>query len=146
MERKREFAAVAALFVAAFSSQAPAQAGISLAIEKHAELTEQRAIVIRVHVACGPFEGVEEFQEALAGAGQARTGAEAEGGIDGMVVCDSVERTHTAHLSSFTDAGFSRGPAGANVSLFVCMLVADEQMCFSGAMQRRVIIAGRIAR
>jgi hypothetical protein len=77
---KRAFALVAALFIVALCPQAHAQAGISLAIEKHARLTEQGAIVITVHIVCGPFEGVEEFQETIAGAFQAKTGAEAEGG------------------------------------------------------------------
>jgi probable HAF family extracellular repeat protein len=122
-------------------SPAPA---VSLAIEKHAELTEQGAAVIRAHIVCGPFAGVEDFQEAFAGAGQEKTGAEAEGGIDGTVVCDGVERTHTAHLSSFTEAGFRPGPAGASVSLVVCMLVGDEQTCFQGSTQRSVVIGGRL--
>jgi hypothetical protein len=120
----------------------PVEAGISLAIEKHARLTEQGAVVITVHIVCGPFAGVEDFQEALAGAGQEKAGAEAESGIDGTVVCDGTKRTHTAHLSSFTEVVFRRGPAGANVSLFVCTLVGDEQICFQGSTQRRVVISG----
>ena len=142
MKPRHMLAGIAALFALALSSPTHAQAGISLAIEKHAALTEQRALVIRVHIACGPFDGTEEFQESVAGAFQETTGAEAEGGIDGMVVCDGVERTHTAHVSSFTDAVFRRGRAGAGVSLFVCMLVEDEQMCFRGSAQRRVVIRG----
>jgi len=62
-----------------------------------------------------PFDGTEDFQETVAGAFQQTSGAEAEGGLHGMVVCDGVERTHTAHLSSFTDAVFRRGTAGASV-------------------------------
>jgi probable HAF family extracellular repeat protein len=122
----------------------PIEAGISLAIEKHAGLTEQGAVVITVQIVCGPFAGVEDFQQASAGAGQEKTGAAAEGDLDGTVVCDGVERTHTAHLSSFTEAVFRRGPAGANVSLFVCTLVGDEQMCFQGSTQGRVVIKGRL--
>jgi hypothetical protein len=85
MEPKRAFAHVAALFIVALCPQAHAQAGISLAIEKHARLTEQGA-----------------------------------------------------------DVGFRRGSAGANVSLFVCTLVQNEQICFQGSTQRRVIIRGQL--
>jgi probable HAF family extracellular repeat protein len=122
----------------------PAEAVISLAIEKRARLTEQGAVVLTVQIVCGPSAGVEDFQETSAGADQERTGAKAEGGIDGTVVCDGVERTHTAHLSSFTEVGFKRGPAGADVSLSVCTLVGDDQTCFTGAAQRRVIIKGGV--
>ena len=69
-------------------------------------------------------------------------GKEAEGGMDGTVVCDGVERTHTAHLSAHTDAAFKHGPARASASLFLCTLVGDEQICFHGAMSRRVILRG----
>ena len=144
MAPKQAFVAIAALFVVALCPQVHAQdAGISLKIKKHAQLTEQRAMVIRIKIACGPFEGVEEFQQAFAGGGQEKTGAEAEGGIDGTVVCDGVRRTHTARLTSFSGTGFRRGPASADATLIVCTLVDDEQMCFSGSTQRRVIIQGR---
>jgi hypothetical protein len=133
-----------ALIVVALSPPVHAQGNISIAIEKHAALTKQGAIVITVRIACGPLPGVEEFQEAIASAAQEKTGAEAEGGLDGTVVCDGVDRTHTAHLSSFTDAGFKRGPASASASLLVCTLVGDEQMCFQGAMHRRVIVRGAL--
>ena len=115
---------------------------ISLEIEKHADLTEQGAVVVRTRIVCGPFAGVEDFQETLASAAQDKTGAEAEGGIDGTVVCDGVERTHTAHRSSLTEADFKPGPAGAGMSVSMCVLVGDEQSCFSGNAQRRVIIRG----
>jgi hypothetical protein len=105
-----------------------AEPGISLAIEKHAWLTGQGAVAIIVHIVCGPFDGVEDFQEAVAGAFQEKTGAEAEGGLDGTVVCDGIERTHTARLSSFTEAVFKREPAGANVSLFVCTLIGNASV------------------
>ncbi len=144
MRAKLAFALIAALYVFTYAPQAHPQAGISLEIEKHARLSEPGAAVITIRIVCGPFEGVEEFQEAVAGAFQATTGAEAEGGIDGSVVCDGVERTHTARLSPFSDAGFKRGPAVADVSLFVCVLVADEQICFQGSTQRRVIVRGRL--
>jgi hypothetical protein len=143
MDEKRALTLFAALVLAALCRQAHAEPGISLAIDKHARLTEQGAIVISIQVVCGPFAGFEEFQDALAGAFQEKHGAEAEGGIDGTIVCDGVERTHTARLSSFTDTGFKHGPAGANASLFICTLVQDEQICFQGGTQRTVVIRGR---
>lgn len=137
------FAALVCLVVAVLSPRAHAQdAGIALAIQKHAQLTADAAMVIRIQITCGPFEGSEDFQQAFAGGGQEKTGAESESGIDGTVVCDGVQRTHTARLPSFTDPGFKHGPASANASLIVCMLVADEQMCFSGSSSRHVIIRG----
>ena len=143
MAPKQAFAVIAVLFVVALSPQAHAQAGgITLAIEKHAQLTEGGAMLISIQIACGPFEGVEEFQQAFAGGVQEKTGAESESGIDGTVVCDGVQRTHTARLPSFTSAAFRRGPAGANASLIVCMFAGNEQMCFSGATARRVIVRG----
>jgi hypothetical protein len=140
MKPKLALAALFALLAFAFPAQSSAQApGISLMIQKHASLTQQGAAVIRIRIVCGPFEGVEEFQEGHAGGTQARTGATSESGIDGTVICDGVERTHTAHLSPF-DGAFKPGPARATASLFLCMLVEDEQMCFSGSASRRVII------
>ena len=120
-------------------SQSP---GISVEIERLARLTNDGIVVIQVHVTCGPFEGVEDFQEARAGAGQAKTNAGAEGGLDGTVVCDGVERVHTAHLGPHTDAAFKHGPAVARASFFLCMRVGDEQSCFQGAMSRRLILRG----
>ena len=144
MDAKQAFAAVAALFVLALTPQTHAQtAGIALAIDKHARLTDAGAMAIRIRITCGPFEGSEDFQEAVAGGSQEKTAAESESGIDGTIVCDGVQRTHTASLPSFTGVPFKRGPANANASLIVCMLVGDEQMCFSGATARRVIIRGR---
>jgi hypothetical protein len=115
---------------------------ISISIAKHAQLTADGAVIIRIHIACDPLPGTEDFQEALAGAEQARTAAEAEGGIDGTVVCDGISHTYTARLSPFTDAVFQRGPADANVSLLMCNLVGDEQVCVDGATERRIIIRG----
>jgi hypothetical protein len=115
---------------------------ISISIAKHAQLTSDGAVIIRIHIACDPLPGTEDFQEALAGARQARTGAEAEGGIDGTVVCDGISHTYTARLSPFTDALFKRGPADANVSVLICNLVGDEQVCVDGATERRIIIRG----
>jgi hypothetical protein len=45
-----------------------------------------------------------------------------------VVVCDGGERTHTARLSSFTDVGFRRGPAGADVSFVP--LIRDNRYTF----------------
>lgn len=117
---------------------------ISVAISKHADLTSDGAVTIRVHIACDPPPGTEDFQEAFAGASQARTGAEGESGIDGMVVCDGLAHTHTARISPFTEAIFKRGPAGANVSVFICNLIGDEQLCISGTAQRRIIVRGSL--
>jgi hypothetical protein len=127
----------------AFSAQSHAQApGISLMIEKHASLTPQGIVVIWIRIVCGPFAGVEQFQEGHAGGGQDKTGASSETGIDGTVVCDGVERTHTAHLSPLDERAFKPGPASVTASHFVCTLAGEEQMCFSGATSRRVIIRG----
>jgi hypothetical protein len=115
---------------------------ISISIAKHAQLTSDGAVIIRIHIACDPLPGTEDFQEALAGARQAKTGAEAEGGIDGTVVCDGIAHTHTARLSPFTDEVFKRGPADASASLVICNLVGDEQVCIQGAAERRIIIRG----
>jgi hypothetical protein len=117
---------------------------ISISIAKHAQLTSDGAVIIRIYIACDPLPGTEDFQEALAGAGQAKTGAETEGGIDGTVVCDGMPRTYTARLSPFTDTGFKRGPASASASLLICNLVGNEQVCVQGATERRIIIAGRL--
>ena len=134
---------LAALIVAALLPNAFAQTpGISLQIEKHAVLTRTGLVRIRINITCGPFAGVEEFQEGHAGGGQSKTGAESETGIDGTVLCDGVMRVHTAHLSPLTDAAFKHGPAGASASLIVCMLDGEEQMCFSGSTSRRIIIGG----
>ena len=144
MAYKQIIAPLATLFLLALAPSADAQAGgVALAIEKHARLTSTGAMVIGVHINCGAFEGVEDFQEALAGGSQQKSGAEAEGGIDGMVVCDGVTRRHTATVSSFSEFAFRPGPADANASLIVCMLVNDEQMCFGGSTSRRVIVRGR---
>jgi hypothetical protein len=143
MKLKLTSVVLAALLAFAFSAQSHAQApGISLVIEKHASLTQQGIVVIWIRIVCGPFAGVEEFQEGHAGGGQDKTGASSETGIDGTVICDGIERTHTAHLSPLDEAAFKPGPAGVSASLFVCMLAGEEQMCFSGATSRRVIIRG----
>ena len=117
---------------------------ISISIAKHAQLTSDGAVMIMVEIACDPLPGTEDFQEALAGAGQAKTGAGAEGGIDGTVVCDGISRTYTARLSPFTDAVFERGPAVATASLIICNVVGDEQVCVQRSTQRRIIIRGSL--
>jgi hypothetical protein len=146
MEAKQVLALILAL-AGTMALPAIAQAqddDISISISKHAELASDGAVIIRIHIACDPLPGMEEFQEGLAGAGQAKTGAESEGGIDGTVVCDGVAHTHTARLFPITDEVFRRGPAGANASLFICNVVGDEQICMHGATQRRIIIRGRL--
>ena len=117
---------------------------ISISIAKHAQLTSDGAVIIMVDIACDLLPGTEDFQEALAGAGQAKTGAGAEGGIDGTVVCDGISRTYTARLSPFTDAVFERGPAVATASLIICNVVGDEQVCAQRSTQRRIIIRGSL--
>ena len=141
--RRLRAALVALVGIMALPAIALAQDGdISIAIAQHAQLTSDGAVIIMIHIACDPLPGTEDFQEALAGAGQQKTGAGAEGGIDGMVVCDGSSHTHTARLSPFTDAVFERGPAGANALLLICNLVGDEQVCVQGATARRIIIRG----
>ena len=143
MKPKLASVVLAALLAFVFSAASQAQApSISLMIEKHASLTRQGQVVIWIHIVCGPFAGIEEFQEGHAGGGQAKTGASSETGIDGAVICDGIERTHTAHLSPLDEAAFKPGPASVSASLFVCTLAGEEQMCFSGATSRRVIVRG----
>jgi hypothetical protein len=143
LKRFRAAVLVALVGIIALPAMALAQDNdISISIEKHAQLTSDGAVIITIHIACDPLPGTEDFQEALAGAGQAKTGAEAEGGIDGTVVCDGISRRHTARLFPFTDAVFKRGPAGANASLFICNVVGDEQVCANGSTARQIIIRG----
>jgi hypothetical protein len=123
---------------------ARAQEEISLSIARHARLTSDGAVIISVRIRCESLPGAEEFQEAFAGAAQPKTGAEAEGGIDGTVVCDGVTRTHSARLSPFNDVSFKRGPAGANASLFVCNVVGEEQVCAHGSTERQIVIMGAL--
>jgi hypothetical protein len=59
-------------------------------------------------------------------------------------VCAGISHTYTARLSPFTDAVFQRGPAEANVSLLICNLVGEEQVCVDGATERRIIIRGAL--
>lgn len=121
---------------------AHAEDEITIRIAKHARLTADGGVVITAFVRCGPLPGVEDFQQAHAGTSQARTGAWAEGGLDGTVVCDGVERAHTARFTSYADP-FEPGPGRANVSMIACRLVGDEQVCFSESESRRVVINPR---
>jgi hypothetical protein len=119
-----------------------AQDAISIRIDKHARLTAGDGIAFQVHVRCGPLPGTEDFREGLAGASQARTGAEAEGGLSPEVVCDGVAQSYTAELSPITEAVFRPGPAVARASVIACNTVGDEQVCIQATAQRRVIIRG----
>lgn len=132
--------ALAAVLLSPASAHADDQ--ITITIAKHARLTADGSVVIRVFVRCGPLPGAEDFQEAHAGIAQPRTGAGGEGGLDGTVVCDGVERAHTARFSPL-DQSFRPGPARANVSMIACRLVGDDQVCFTDSESRRVIIARR---
>ena len=141
--RIRALATIVLAGIIAIPTSAAAQNNdIWVAIAKHASLTSDGSVVIRIHIACDPLPGFEEFQEGYAGAGQERTGASGETGIDGMVVCDGEAHTHTARVFPFEGA-FERGPAGANASVFICNLLGDEQHCIAGSASRRIIIRGR---
>jgi hypothetical protein len=145
MRSNRKMPAVlATLIVTSLVPQATAQtaAGILLQIEKHAVLTSAGQVRIRIQITCGPFVGVEEFQDGQAGGGQNKTGASSETGIDGTVLCDGVTRVHTAHLSPLDENEFKHGPAGASASLIVCTLEGEEQACFSGSTSRAIIVRG----
>jgi hypothetical protein len=138
----RRFRVVALAGIMGLPAIVLAQDDISISIEKHAQLTADGAIIILINIACDPLPGIEDFQEALAGALQPKTGAEAEGGIDGTVVCDGIPHTYTARLSPFTNAVFKRGPANASASVLICNLVDDQQVCIDGATERRIVISG----
>jgi hypothetical protein len=146
MGKRRALVWVLVVLVGAIALPAFAQAegDISISIAKHARLTSGGAVVITLRIACEPLPGTEDFQEALAGARQARTGAEAEGGIDGTVVCDGVERTHTARLVPFTEEVFKRGPADASAMLLVCNVDGDDQVCAHRNTHRRIVIRGPV--
>lgn len=136
--------AVGLCLIAALLAPATAHAEdeITIRIAKHARLTSDGAMLFTAFVTCGPLPGVEDFTEAYAGGAQAKTGASGETGLDGTVVCDGVERAHTARVHPF-DVAFKPGPAGANVSMIACRLVGDDQQCFNASAFRRVIIAPR---
>jgi hypothetical protein len=60
-----------------------------------------------------------------------------------VLICDGIERTYTARVSPFTDKVFRRGSVRASVSVTVCNLVGEEQVCLQGSAERRIIIRGR---
>jgi len=122
---------------------AAAQDGVTIEISKHARLTSDGSVTFTATVVCGPLPGTLDFTEGLAGAGQAKTGAGAEGGLSPDVVCDGVKRVYTAGVSLITDTVFKRGPATAFVSVIACNVVGDEQVCVQASAQRRIIISGR---
>jgi hypothetical protein len=124
-------------------STAQAQEEVSVSIAREARLGSDGAVIITVRITCGPLPGTEDFREAHAGAGQPKTGAAAEGGVDGTVVCDGTERVHTARMFPHTDEAFRRGPARATVTVFACNIVGDDQVCVEGSDQRRIVIRGR---
>jgi hypothetical protein len=128
----------------AMPGTAQAQDDVSIRIEKHARLTSDGGVRFRVHLSCGPLPGTEDFREGFAGAGQAKTEAEAEGALSPDIVCDGVERVYTAGLSPITESEFVRGPAGAGVSVIACNVVGDDQVCIAASTQRRIIISGRL--
>ena len=131
---------VAAAFVV--PGTARAQDGIAIAIDKHARLSNG-TVVFNVRVTCGPLPGTQDFRQGFAGATQAKSGAEAEGGLSPDIVCDGLERLYEAVLSSFTGAAFRRGPAIASASVTACNVVDDEQVCVHGSIQRQILITER---
>jgi hypothetical protein len=141
---RKVFAALATLIVAVLIPDASAQPapGVLLQIEKHAVLTRDGRVRIRIQITCGPFTGFLSIVEGHAGGGQSKTGASSETGIDGTPVCDGVMHVHTAHLSPLDENEFKHGPAGASASMFVCTFENDEQTCFSGSTARRIVIRG----
>jgi hypothetical protein len=142
MRSKHALATVLGIAVIALSGVAHAQGDVSISIARHAELTVDGQVIIRVHIACDPLPGIEEFQQAFAGGVQRKTGAAAETGIDGTVVCDGLARTHTARFSSQNE--FKRGPASASAALVVCNTVGAEQVCQQGNTSQQIVIRGRL--
>jgi hypothetical protein len=143
LRRFRAGALIALAGIMAFPAIALAKDNdITISIAKRAQLTSDGAVIIMIEIACDPLPGIEEFQEAFAGVTQAKTSADAEGGIDGTVVCDGITHMHTARLFPITDAVLSPGSARASASLIICNLVGDEQVCVQRSTQRRIIIQG----
>jgi hypothetical protein len=140
--RIRILVPIALALAMALPGTARPQELVSIWIEKHARLTADGGVIFRVHVSCGPLPGTEDFREGFAGAAQARTGAEGEGGLSPDIVCDGVERVYTAGPSTITDAAFVRGPADANAAVIACNTLGDQQVCVSASAQRRIIISG----
>ena len=121
------------------TAQAPE---ISISIERRAQLTSDGSITFKVHVSC-ELPGTPDVREGLAGAGQPRTGAAAEGGLSPTVICDGVERVYTAGISVITEELFRRGPAIAHTTVFACNTVGEEQICVQESARRRVIVSKR---
>ena len=144
MRSKHALATVLGVAVIALSGAAHAQGDVSISIARHAQFTVDGQVIIRVHIACDPLPGIEEFQEAFAGGVQRKTGAAAETGIEGTVVCDGLARTHTARFSSQNEFVFKRGPASASASLVVCNTVGTEQVCQQGNTSQQIVIRGRL--
>ena len=117
---------------------------ISVSIERHARLLADGSITFKVHVSCD-LPGSPDFREGLAGAGQPRTGASAEGGLSPDIVCDGVEREYTAGISLITEEEFKRGPAIAHVTVTACNTVDGDQVCVHESARRRVIVSNRQA-
>lgn len=136
--------ALGLLLAAVLLAAPPAHAAdeITIRIDKHARLTPDGQLVFTAHIRCGPLPGVEDFTEGFTGAGQERTGAWSESGLDGTVICDGVERVHGGHLFAF-ESEWKQGPARVSVTVITCRLVGDDQACFSASAARGVIVTGR---
>ncbi len=118
---------------------------VSIRIDKHARLAPDGSVTFTARVLCGPLPGMEDVREGLAGAGQSKTGAAAEGGLSPTIICDGIERVYTAGVSLLGDAVFERGPARAFVTVFACNTVEEDQICVQASARRRIIISGRSA-
>ena len=140
---KRALALLLLSAVTLLPSVAQAQE-ISVRIARHAQLTSDGSITFRVWVSC-ELPGTPDFREGLAGAGQPRTGASAEGGLSPDIVCDGVERVYTAGISLISEDPFERGPATANATVIACNTVGDQQVCVQESARRRVIVRGPVA-
>jgi hypothetical protein len=134
---------VSIAFALGAAQPALAQGGVSIRINKHAELTPGGGVRFGVRVTCGPLPGSEDFREGLAGAGQKKTGAAAEGGLSPDIVCDGVRRVYAADLSVFTDEVFKRGRAVGFAAVTACNVVGDEQVCAQASARRQIVISGR---
>jgi hypothetical protein len=117
---------------------------ISITIDRHAELTGDGSITFTVRLSC-ELPGTVDVREGLAGAGQTKTRASAEGGLSPDLVCDGIERVYTASVSLLTEDEFKPGPALAHTTVFACNFVGEQQMCIQGSLFRRVIVLGRPA-
>ena len=116
--------------------------GITIDVSKKAQLAADGSVTYTVQVTCGPLPGTVDFTEGLAGAGQPRTGASAEGGLSPNIVCDGIALTYTAGISLLSEDPFKRGRATAFVSVIACNTVGDQQVCVQGSARERVIVTG----